>query len=39
MRGVYGVCGMCLTRGMVGDDECEWVEGFGLCFTNPVGIE
>ena len=28
---------MCLTRGGVGREVGEWMRGFGLGFTNPVG--
>ena len=39
MRGVGGVCEifMCLARGGVGGMGVEWMRGFGLGFTNPVG--
>ena len=37
MRGVGGVCGMCLTRGGVGGYGGEWMRELGLGFTNPVG--
>ena len=38
MRGVGGVCEMCmcLGRGGVGGEEGEWMRGLGLGFTNPV---
>ena len=38
MRGVGGVCEMCmcLARGGVGGEICEWMRGLGLGFTNPV---
>ena len=28
---------MCLARGGVGGEGVEWMRGFGLGFTNPVG--
>ena len=34
MKGVGGVCGMCLARGDVGG---EWIRGLGLGFSNLVG--
>ena len=34
MKGVGGVCKMCMAWGGVGG---EWVRGLGLGFTNPVG--
>ena len=34
VRGVGGVCDMCLARGGVGG---EWMRELGLGFTNPVG--
>ena len=39
MRGVDGVCGMCmcLARGGVGGVGDEWMRELGLGFTNPVG--
>ena len=37
LRGVGGVCDMCLARGGVGGDGPEWMRGLGLGFTNPVG--
>ena len=37
VRGVGGVCDMCLARGGVGGVWGEWVRGLGLCFTNPGG--
>ena len=39
MRGVGGVCEMCmcLAQGGVGGEGHEWMRGFGLGFTNPVG--
>ena len=39
VRGVGGVCDMCmcLARGGVGADGCEWMRELGLGFTNPVG--
>ena len=38
MRGVGGVCEMCmcLARGGMSGEGGEWVRGLG--FTNPVGI-
>ena len=35
VRGVGGLCGMCLARGGVGGGE--WVTGLGLGFTNSRG--
>ena len=37
VRGVGGVCGMCLARGGVGGEGGEWMRELGLGFTNPVG--
>ena len=37
VRGVGGVCGMCLARGGVGGEGGEWMRGLGLGFTNPLG--
>ena len=37
VRGVGGVCGMCLARGGVGAEGGEWMRGLGLGFANPVG--
>ena len=37
VRGVCGVCEMCMVWGGVGVVEGEWVRGYGLGFTNPVG--
>ena len=36
--GVGGVCDMCmcLARGGVGGEGCEWMRELGLGFTNPV---
>ena len=34
VRGVGGVCDMCIARGGVGG---EWMRELGLGFTNPVG--
>ena len=34
MRGVGGVCEMCMAQDGVGG---EWMRGMGLGFTNPVG--
>ena len=39
MRGVGGVCEMCLARGGVSGEGFEWMRGLGLGFTNPVGTE
>ena len=41
VRGIKGngeVCEMCvcLARGGVGGESCEWIRGLGLGFTNPV---
>ena len=38
VRGVGGVCDMCmcLARGGVGGEGCEWMRELGLGFTNPV---
>ena len=38
VRGVGGVCGMCLARGGVGGEGGEWMRELGLGFTNPLGI-
>ena len=39
MRGVDGVCEMCMCSAPcgVGGEGIEWIIGFGLGFTNPVG--
>ena len=37
VRGVGGVCGMCLARGGVGVEGGEWMRELGLGFTNPLG--
>ena len=37
VRGVGGVCGMCLARGGVGGEGGEWMRALGLGFTNPLG--
>ena len=37
VRGVGGVCGMCLARGGVGGEVGEWMRELCLGFTNPVG--
>ena len=37
VRGVDGVCEMCLVRSGVGMQGLELVRGLGLGFTNPVG--
>ena len=38
VRGVGGVCGMCLARGGCGVERGgEWMRELGLGFTNPVG--
>ena len=34
--GVYEMC-MCLARGGVGGEECEWMRRLGMDFTNPMG--
>ena len=34
MRGVGGMCEMCMARGGVGG---EWIRGLGVGFNNPVG--
>ena len=38
MRGVGEVCKMCMcmARGGVGGERCEWMRELGLGFTNPV---
>ena len=38
MRVVGEVCEMrmCLARGGVGGEGCEWMRGLGLGFTNPA---
>ena len=37
VRGVGGVCDMCMARGGVGGEGGEWMRELGLGFTNPVG--
>ena len=37
VRGVGGLCGMCLAQGGVGGEGGEWMKELGLGFTNPVG--
>ena len=37
MRGVGGVCEMCMARGGVGKEGSELMRGLGFGFTNPVG--
>ena len=37
VRGVGGVCDMCMARGSVGGEGGEWMRELGLGFTNPVG--
>ena len=37
MRGVGGVCGMCLARVGVDGEGGKWMRGLVLGFTNPVG--
>ena len=37
VRGVGGVCDMCLAQGRVGGVGGEWVTGLGLDFTNSGG--
>ena len=34
--GAWDMC-MCLARGGVGEEGCEWMRELGLGFTNPVG--
>ena len=34
---VRGVGGVCLARGGVSGEGCEWMRELGLGFTNPVG--
>ena len=36
VRGVGGVCGMCLARGSVCGEGSGWMRELGLGFTNPV---
>ena len=38
VRGVGGVCGMCLAWGGVDGEGGEWMRELGLGFTNPLGI-
>ena len=37
VRGVGGVCGMCLARGCLGGEGGEWMRELGLGLTNPLG--
>ena len=37
VRGVGGVCDMCLARGGVGGEGGEWMRELGLGFANPLG--
>ena len=37
VKGVGGVCGMCLTLRCVGGEGGEWMRELGLGFTIPVG--
>ena len=37
VRGVGGVCDMCLARGNVGGEGGEWRRELGLVFTNSEG--
>ena len=37
VRGVGGVCDMCLARGDVGGEGGEWMRGLGLGFTCGTG--
>ena len=37
MRGLGGLCEMCLAGDGVGGEEGEWMRGSSLGFTNPVG--
>ena len=37
VRGVGGVCDMCMTRDGVGGVRGKWVTGLGLGFTNSEG--
>ena len=37
MRGVGGVCEICLARGGVGVEGAEWMRGLSLGCTNPFG--
>ena len=37
VRGVGGVCDMCMARGGVGGEGGEWMRELGLGFTKPVG--
>ena len=38
VRGVGGVCDMCMARGGVGGEGGEWMRELGLGFTNHVGV-
>ena len=37
VRGIGGVCDMCMARGGVGGEGGEWMRELSLGFTNPVG--
>ena len=37
VRGVGGVCDMCMARGGVGGEGGEWMRELSLGFTNRVG--
>ena len=37
VRGIGGVCDMCMAWGGVGGEGGEWMRELGLGFTNPVG--
>ena len=37
VRGVGGVCDMCLAWGSVGGKGGDWMRELGLGFTNPLG--
>ena len=37
MRGVGGVCEMCMCLAQGVESGGEWIRGFGLGFTNPMG--
>ena len=38
VRGVGGVCGMCLARGGVGGEGGEWMRELGLVLTSPAFV-